>query len=49
MSSIITCLDIEDHLKCLLEERDHRVQSSQVEVILNELLGHFTEVFVSRE
>jgi hypothetical protein len=44
-----TGLNIEHHLQRFLEERDHRVQTGQVEVIFDELFCDLAEVFVPRE
>lgn len=42
-----TRLDIQHHLHRLLPEGHHRVQASEVEVVLDEILGYFAEVFMA--
>lgn len=44
-----TWFDVQDHLHRLPPERNHRIETSEVEVILNEVLRNLTEVFVSRQ
>lgn len=44
-----TRLDVKHHLHGLLPERDHTIQTRQVEIVLDEALADFREVFVTWE
>jgi hypothetical protein len=43
-----TRFNIKNHLHSFPPERDHRVEASEIEIILDEVFCNLTEVFVSR-
>lgn len=44
---MLTRFNIQNHLHCLLPERHHAVQPGEIEVVLDELLADFAEVFMT--
>lgn len=49
IGKIHTWFDVQDHLHRFLPKGHHCVETSQVEVVLDEVLCHFTEIFMARK